>query len=240
MLKPSASSGCSAANKACSTAPPAAAGITATSHATMPWRRSPPLNDCSSQPAQAPSASFTLLRSPSGRHCSISSAAMIAMTPIGVILISKPAGEVDQDPGGHAPDIALAVRDGVEGDAAALELARPALVVARIEQEREGDLEHFLDLARVGRQLKRRRQQPDHGGHAVAGARQVFRQPADDLDLPGLQADFLSGLAQRRELRARVPGLGAAAGKADLPGMAAQLGSALREPPRQAVRVRDA
>src|SRR5256885_9129267 len=27
----------------------------------------------------------------------------------GAILISKPAGEVDQDPGGHAPDIALAV-----------------------------------------------------------------------------------------------------------------------------------
>src|SRR3989442_16040918 len=41
----------------------------------------------------------------------------------GVILISKLAVEVDQDPGGHAPDIALAVRDGVKRDAAALELA---------------------------------------------------------------------------------------------------------------------
>src|SRR5256885_15791425 len=70
----------------------------------------------------------------------------------GLILISKPAGEVDQDPGGHAPDIALAVRDGVKGDAAALELARPALVGARIEQEREGGLEHLPGLARGGRQ----------------------------------------------------------------------------------------
>ena len=58
----------------------ATGGSTATIQATRPWRRSPPLNARSSDAAQAASAPETLLRSPSGRHCSISSAAMIART----------------------------------------------------------------------------------------------------------------------------------------------------------------
>jgi hypothetical protein len=78
MLKSSASTPLAAASSQYSTAVTITGGRTATSHATMPWRRSPPLNERSSEAAHAESVADTLRRSPSGRHCSISRAAMMA------------------------------------------------------------------------------------------------------------------------------------------------------------------
>src|SRR5256885_16817457 len=68
----------------------------------------------------------------------------------GAILISKPAGEVDQDPGGHPPDIALALPHGGKGTAPAPEPPRPPLGVARPEQEPAGAPEHSPDPPRAG------------------------------------------------------------------------------------------
>src|SRR2546427_13261025 len=61
----------------------ATGGSPAPSQATVPCLRSPPLNACSSHAAHADSTLPTLLRLSSGRHCSSSSAAMIARTLMG-------------------------------------------------------------------------------------------------------------------------------------------------------------
>src|SRR5688572_4161679 len=58
--------------------------------------------------------------------------------------------KVDQHAGGRAPDYPLLVFEHVVADLLALELARAALAVARIEQEGERHLEDLRDFTRVG------------------------------------------------------------------------------------------
>src|SRR3954471_22049625 len=91
--------------------------------------------------------------------------------------VGKVAVKIYQHPRGSAPDVPLAliraVRHFVEAHGPAVELARAPMVVARIEQEAERHLEHFGDLARIGDQLERRRQQAHDRRHPVAGARVI-------------------------------------------------------------------
>ena len=63
----------------------------------------------------------------------------------------------------------------------------------------------------------------------------VGRQAAEHLDLERLEADLLVRLAQRGRRRIGIAGLGAAAGKADLPRMVVQVVGALRQQHRHLV-----
>src|SRR5690349_1359894 len=139
MLKRSASRPCTEKSTACSTAASTTGGSTATHQATRPWRRSPPLKDCSSHEAHAASVPCSAFRSPSGRHCSMTRAAMMAKTLTAFSACKFGSCEdsikVDKHPRGGTPDGVPFVLDEVVVRGAAADLARAALVVARIEDE---------------------------------------------------------------------------------------------------------
>src|SRR5512138_237278 len=116
---------------------------TATSQAITPWRRSPPLKDCSSQAPHAASVPCTAARSPSGRHCSMTRAAMMATTLTGG-RSRQDSIKVDEHPRRGSPDHPPVVLDHVIARAAAGELARLAAVIARVENEGERHLEHLV------------------------------------------------------------------------------------------------
>src|SRR5687768_5697182 len=228
MSKASASTPLAAESSAYRRTASATGGSTATIHATRPWRRSPPLNARSSDAAQAASAPETLLRSPSGRHCSISSAAMIAPTLIPACSCEHSI-EIHQHARGRAPDHAVLVLEYVVAHGLPLELARAALAVALVQQESERNLEDLRHLMRIGRQRERRGEQADHRRHHIAGPGAVIRQPRQHFNAFRPQPDLLFNLAQGGELGARVAWLGTAAGEGDLAGMAAQVRGALRK-----------
>jgi hypothetical protein len=121
---------------------------------------------------------------------------------------------------------------------APLELPVMALVIRRIEQERQRHLEDVLHLALVQLQLERRRHQADHGRDAKARARVVIRECAQHLHRGGRKADFLVRLTQRSCLRRRVERFRSAAGKAHLSGVRLEVGSPQREEHGQLFRPR--
>ena len=108
-------------------------------------------------------------------------------------------------------------------------------MVRGIEQELEGHLEYLGDLEFVQPQFERRGHEADHRGHAIAGHRDVLGKIPEDLHLRGRQADFLCGLPQRGFRGIRVPGLGAAARKADLSGVVVEVRGTAREQDREPV-----
>ena len=115
----------------------------------------------------------------------------LALTP------GDPPPEVHQHAGGGAPDVAVRVLERVV--AAANPAAHAAVDPARrlVEEEGEGDLERVGDLERIQGQDESRADEPDDGGHAVAGHRLVSVEQAGELDVLAPEADLLRGLAQR-------------------------------------------
>jgi hypothetical protein len=102
-----------------------------------------------------------------------------------------------------------------------------ALVVGAVEQEIERRLEHLGHLEIVQLQVQRRSHQPDHRCDHETGAGAVLRQATENLDLRRNQPDFLLGFAQRGGLGRGIAFFAAAAGKADLTGVVAQMRGAL-------------
>src|SRR6476660_2114402 len=103
-----------------------------------------------------------------------------------------------QHPRRSSPDVAPLVRHGVVVARAAVDLVAVPLVVGRIEKEGEWYFEHFGDLERIRRKLKRRLDPPNHRRYAEAGRYVPLRQGADDLPSVGCDTDLLGGLSQRR------------------------------------------
>ena len=95
-----------------------------------------------------------------------------------------------------------------------------APVVGGLQDERQRHFEDLGDLAAIRLEGRRRRDEADDWGNPIAGSDQIIVQAADDLDVGSGQPDFLFGFSERRLLRGPVAWVGAAAGKADLPGVA--------------------
>ncbi len=108
-------------------------------------------------------------------------------------------------------------------------------MVRRIDQELQGHFEYLGHLEFVQPQLERRGHEADHGGHAIAGHRDVLVQLPEDLHLRGRKPDFLCGLPQSSFRGSRVPGFGAAARKADLSGVVVEVRRTASEQDRQPV-----
>ena len=85
------------------------------------------------------------------------------------------------------------------------------------------------DIEAVRREGKAGVDEADNGGDQVAGHRLVVVQAAERAHEVRRDARLLRGLAQRRVDGTAVLGLDTAAGKADLPGVVAQVSGALRE-----------
>src|SRR5262245_254619 len=106
---------------------------------------------------------------------------------------------------------------------AALVDEKVALVVRRVEQEGERDLECLRHLEVVEPKLEGRRHEVNDWRDPVAGHGRVLGQMAEDLDPLGVEPDLLNGLAQRGLARRGIAWLGATAGEADLAGMIVQM-----------------
>ena len=135
-----------------------------------------------------------------------------------------------QHPGGRSPDGALAERNLTElhfvaGNAG----TAPEAVVGRIEQVAERHLEGVFDLLARERQLEAGPHERHHGRDAKAGDHDVVGEIADDGDETRVEADLFARFARCCGRRAAVARLDTPAGKADLPGVIAQLRGALRE-----------
>ena len=98
---------------------------------------------------------------------------------------------------GCAPDVAFAIGDRPEIAADRAEHPEMALLVCRIEQKRQRNLENGGDLDRIRFQHERRLDPSDHRRHAKAGHGFVFGQLPQQGDLRRRQSDFLGRLAQR-------------------------------------------
>src|SRR6478735_9029392 len=139
----------------------------------------------------------------------------------------NPLIQYAQDSRRRAPDVTLRIRHGVIGTLHAAEFLAVNLVVLGIHQERERHLEgvnHFrlVDLQReAGLDPRDRRQD------AKSERGSVEIEIADRLDELALEADFLTGLAQRGIERGSVGRIDLAAGKGNLAGVAGEMLRAL-------------
>lgn len=106
-------------------------------------------------------------------------------------------------------------------------------MIARVQQESERHFEDLVHFVRVGSQLEGWRDHPDHGRYTVAGARVVFGEPAEKIDVRAIQADLFLRLAQRRRFRRVIRGRGTPARKADLSRVSLEMGGALSEEDRK-------
>ena len=103
------------------------------------------------------------------------------------------------------------------------------LVVFRIHQEGERHLEGVDHFGFVDPEIEARLHFRQRRQDAEAERGAVEIEIADRLDELALQAHFLAGLAQRGIHRRGIGGVDLAAGKGNLPGMAAQVRRTLRQ-----------
>src|SRR5216684_9199136 len=107
---------------------------------------------------------------------------MVKMTRSMTPSIFQYLGQIDQDPGGGAPDVAALEGQHEKAAAVRPDLALDALMVAPVEDEGERHLERLGDLERVDRQHERRFDEADDRGDLKPGAGHVGVEPAHHAD----------------------------------------------------------
>src|SRR5438128_11785523 len=88
-------------------------------------------------------------------------------------------GQIDQNPGRRAPDVALLIGQHEIAAAVRADVALDALMIAPVEHEGKRYLESLGDLEGIDRDRKRRRDDPDDRGDLEPGAGHVSVEPAD-------------------------------------------------------------
>src|SRR5579863_10146432 len=96
--------------------------------------------------------------------------------------ICQHLGQVDQDPGGGAPDVAPLIGEDEKTAAAPASSALDALMVVGIENEGERHLEGLGDLVGIDRQREGRRDDADDRSDLEAGPGDVSIEAAHDAD----------------------------------------------------------
>src|SRR6267378_8165992 len=132
-----------------------------------------------------------------------------------------------QNPRGRAPDIALLERHGVVRTLDAAEFLAVHLMVHRVHQERQRNLESIVDFGFVDAQLEARLHPRNRRQDAISEPGCVQIEVADRIDeFPG-KADLLLGLTYRRLERRGVGRVDLAAGEGDLAGVIVKMRRAL-------------
>src|SRR3954452_22580900 len=130
--------------------------------------------------------------------------------------IRQHLGQIDQDSGRRAPDVAALEGQHEIAAVVRADLALDPLMVAPVENEGQRHLERLGDLERVDRDRHRRIDDADDRRDLEASAGYVSVEPPDDADPVARQPDFFFGLAQRSGDVVGIYILYAAARKRDL------------------------
>src|SRR3979409_2633323 len=102
---------------------------------------------------------------------------MVKMTRSMAPSLCQHLGQIDQDSGGGAPDVAALEGQHEKAAAVAAGFALDPLMVRAVEDEGERHLERLGDLERVDRQHKRRHDDSDDRGDLATGAGDVIIEP---------------------------------------------------------------